>query len=496
MTLLQSGGFKRTDESADTPIEIGDELLAILEQALAGGVARSLQGAVARNLLSALMRHGRKQGIVLGRIPRRWSGTFRCDQAISLQSSLLRCVPAGSSIRGWLRRGRKLSEAAIAAVSLILHGGYPNVETVMAALSPTATLRRVRAHQDVILVGTGEHETGRGQAQSLAFHGLAALHLRRWMSRGESMLPSENDLDQEIHRLIPANLRPTQANGMLKHLAALARARRAMTMDGMARLIGLGAVSTCTVSVDRIVAAYDGLGVHHAAAPAPVAEPLPHNPPVTRNAKDLVSLYGLLTTAVHGSENLEVGEVKARKALEDELSKWCAPKATPIRMLDLLARYALALLRRGGERRSVLELRTIRGYLYEVAAPLIAHLPDRPLETSVATWNSVVLTIISTSAPYVRGARFLGLRRFHWGVEPGSPDPGRGFRRIHRSCRAASQRSRRGIHHRYGVRRGLLLSRRRGCDFACQPSRAGRHSLGRGTMRGVPGDAGKRPSDG
>lgn len=413
LTLHSSGGFRRTDEVANAPIEIGDDHLAALEQSLSGGVARSLQGAVARNLLSALMRHGRKQGVVLGRVSRRvvWHFPTRPGLFTSVQPAALR---AGRQLDAWLvEAGPKLSEAAIAAVALILHGGYARVETVMATLSPSATLRRTRAHPDVILVGVDGQETGQGQ--SLAFHGLAALHLRRWMSSGEKVLPPENDLDREIHALLPANLRPAQASGTLRNLAALARARRAMTMDGMARLVGLGEVSPCTTSVDRIVAAYDGLGIQHTDVSLAPIEPLQRIvSSEKRKAKGLASLYELMTSAMQESMNPLIGEAKARKTLKDELSKWCASEAIPIRMIDLLARYALILLERGGMHRSILELRTIRGYLYEVAVPLITHLPDRPLEASAGAWSSAVLAIIASSAPTVRGARFLGLCRFHW----------------------------------------------------------------------------------
>lgn len=414
LTLSSSGGFKRTDEIASEPIEIGDEHLATLEQALAGGVARSLQGAVARNLLSALMRHGRKQGIVLGRIPRRvvWHFPTKPGQFTSVQPAAMR---ACRQLDDWLvETGPKLSEAAIAAVSLILHGGYAQVETVMAALSPAATLLRCRAHQDVVLVGLDASETGSWQAQSLAFHGLAALHLRRWMSCNKRMLPSVEDLDREIHALIPENLKPAQASGTLTHLAALARARRAMTMDGIARLIGLGEVLQCTDSVDRIAAAHDGLGVYHENATVDATESPRSAPLTTRKTRDLASLYVLVNSAVQQAQDPGVGEAKARKALELGLLEWCSPESTSIRTIDLLARYALALLQRGGERRSILELRTIRGYLYEVSGSLLASLPDRPLEASAAAWSSAVLTIIATSAPSVRGARLLGLRRFLW----------------------------------------------------------------------------------
>lgn len=413
LTLEPHGGFRRTDGVADTPIEIGDDHLATLEQALAGGVAKSVQGAVARNLLSALMRDGRKRKVVLGRVPRRvvWHFPSRPGHFTSVQPAAMR---ASRQLDAWLvEAGPRLSEAAIAAVSLILHGGYAQVDTVMAVLSPTATLRRIRSHQDVVLVGVGDHEAGQGQARSFAFHGLAALHLRRWRSCGECALPSVDELDRELHALVPANLRPEQASGTLNHLAALARARRALVMDGMARLIGLGEVLPSTVSLDRVVAAHDGLGVHHEDVRPRATAPPRNDMPATRKAGGLASLYELITSAVQGGQNPRVGEAKARKVLEDELLEWCSQESTAIRMVDLLARYALALVQRGGDRRKVLELRTIRGYLYEVAVPLITHLPNRPLEASVGAWNSAILTIIASSAPSIRGARFLGLRRFH-----------------------------------------------------------------------------------
>jgi hypothetical protein len=302
-------------------------------------------------------------------------------------------------------------------------------------MSPGARLLRLPNHPGTIILEYGADSAARtrlllGQSDTadtsapdsehasactVAFHGLAALYAWRWHRQSPTTIPPIKQLEQELHDALPVPLRTPQTEGLLDSLAALGRAHHSVTMDGLARLIGTGRVDLTTVEAARVAAWHTG---HRIAGDAGEADPKP-TAVLPRKRRDTTSrtfaaLHNLLAGALHGRRSDAASESETRGAMSDALLSWCQAVDRQPSMADLMARFALALLEHGGQRRETLKSRTIVGYVQMIARPLVRALDPRPLSRSSAVWQSAFVRILAGQAPSRRSDIFGALQRFHW----------------------------------------------------------------------------------
>ena len=432
LKLSANGNLARTSETAMPHlVELTQMQLSQIEHMLSCGSPRSLIGAVARNMLSAMCRKGRQQGLLACPIPRRviWRYPSRPGPFHAAQPMALR---AGRVFDQWLvsldsqAEPDDSSEYAIAACAVLFHGGYHDVGIVLSLLSDRATLHRSRHDPSVLLVnldsGDGDDASDGEFAQpwmcpylrSYAFHGLAALHLMRWHAISDKSRIAPTDLSTKLFQQLPVDLRPQRPEDTLMHIAELAKACHVLQMDGMARLVTTGIVTPTCIDARRIIALRDGTtaprieqvestAASSATAGAPETKPL-----------SLRNIYGILSRAVAAVKGDRRTESAQRDAVQASLFAWCSTCPSNPGTIDLIARFALALVQRGGRRKKHLQLETIRGYVYAAAPSLLARLAPRPLSASSSHWQDIFFEIIATSSPALRAQRLIGLRIFHW----------------------------------------------------------------------------------
>jgi hypothetical protein len=394
---------------------------------LAAGNSRSVEALVGRNLLADLIRDARERKVTIGPIPRRvhwpWPsqpGAFMADSPTALGQARAMDTKIVSE---------DVPEDVKAAVALLLHGGYADVDSILAAMRPNATLLRLESEPGVLLVEppsardddatTPEGLPAAWTRGCLAFHGLAAHHLRRWHHSKPENIPLEGDLDGRLFALMPQLLsqRVRDANGLgaLQEVAAMARACNSLRMDGWARPVGTGRVKLTAVGIARVIAARDGHPLGQRVLGKDVM-PFMRSTSGGRRLQSLLDrLFHELVDAVGKVEKDSKCEAKVRKRLIAEIREWMT-KVTSPRPEDLVARYVLVLLERGGHQRKNLALSTIQGYAYAVGRPLQQAMPDEPLLAGAEEWEAAYLSAVAEADAEARPARARALARFHWSL--------------------------------------------------------------------------------
>jgi len=414
-----------SEVSGPMPLSPGDQDGML--RYLAAGNPRSLEALVGRNLLADLIRDARERKFLIGPIPRRvhwpWPsqpGAFMADSptalghARALDSEIVR---------------ENVPEDVKAAVALLLHGGYADVDTILAAMRPNATLLRLESEPGVLLVeppSVREEEATYPEGSPaawtrgcLAFHGLAAQHLRRWHRCKPVDIPLESDLDGRLFALMPhlwsQRIRDTEGQGALREVAAMARACNSLRMDGWARPVGTGRVELTAVGIARVVAARDGHPLGQRELGKDVL-PFVRSSSGGRRPQSLLDrLFHELVDAVGEVEKDNRCEARVRRKLIAEIREWMTKVNTP-RPEDLVARYVLVLLERGGRHRKHLALSTIQGYAYAVGRPLQQAMPGEPMSTGAEEWEAAYLSAVAEADVDSRPARARALARFHWSL--------------------------------------------------------------------------------
>lgn len=446
LDLVQTEQEKSQGQKPE-PVSISAQDSRKLLEFLAAGNFRSEEALVARNLISALIRDARTREpkIVEGPIPRRaisrWpnrAGTFASGMAQSLRDTRvldeLVCATSGS-----------VPEAARVACALLLHGAYPEVEAVLAAMTPGSTLRQLESEPGVLVVEPNEEHSGEDLPSSddeggwmrgcLAYHGLAALHLWRW-HRGSPTMPSEPEIDEQIHSLLPSAMRPMKVSGTLREVAALARSCNALRMDGWARLVGTGITQPVAASVERVVTLRDGRPMGPTRVNTGVAPyaPSANEASRSRHPRSLLDrLYSAIGEAVEKIDLDTREDAKARKHLRKALHEWLQG-VTTLSSEGLLVRYVVALLDHGGKRRGQLEVRTIRNYVQAIGRPLANALPENPLYADSEEWEAAYESVAAGTSKRFRRARTRALARFHWTLSQEFEVPQVSFARAYALC--------------------------------------------------------------
>lgn len=404
-----------------------------IESIVTPGDSRSQARAALRNALAVAFRRGRRDGLVLGAQPRRihWRSS-----SSSRPSDFLWCAPlalrACRHLEAWIRDpATPISLSTRTALSLLLHGGYADISAITAAMHPATILGRTKAYPDVVLADARASIPQDGfPHRALAFHGMAALVLERWhRARGTEVFDLEC-IARELDKALPAGILPATEHTRLEEIAALARARNSLTMDGIARLVGTGVCRINSVSSDRIAAVYDGHALMRTAEQRD--EEATHRPSDAcvdekssepRGAATVRTLLALLASVQTHRRSAKETDADARVRLRSSLAALLRNRHGVAKSVDLLARFAIALLDEGGERQQVLELVTIEGYVNLIAYSLSDLLGDHPLSRKAGDWQEAYLRIVATATPEMRHRKARALQRFHTVVSRFVPLP-------------------------------------------------------------------------
>lgn len=428
--------FNGTDQELGDPVAFTKRKQLDLIHSVTGGMRRDLKAAVVRNMLSAQMGKARKQGIVSGpslqrvhwSLPRR-PGSFNrvlpsaMVHAERLDAWLESCArPDGKSDQSQASKGKLLSEAGIAFVAIILHGGYSGVQHVLQMLGQDTTLRRSSSDPAVLLVDVpqvmevdGAEDDALPSMGSYALDGLAALHMLRWHGmRGASDIDPAA-LARELFGALPDTLKPTREDETLDHVAALCSLRRTVVMDGLARMISEGVVESSNVSAARVVELRSGLYLGakvRERSDCPEVVDANRRSPHRRHAT-LQEVFELLRQSDGAPERSDASDVTRVGWLAEALAELILKAPRNPRTADLIARFAWELCANGGLRKKVLRLRTIKEAVQGVANHLVAALPDHPLSASEESWQTAYANVLLSASNSVRRFRLSALSYFH-----------------------------------------------------------------------------------
>jgi hypothetical protein len=426
---LEEGQIRRVDP-ADEPIGFSAADQDLILRSLSRGDPRSLEARVARNLLCDLIGDARKRKVVAGPIPRRVVWRWPTRAGAFLGAAPLALAHARAIDETIAAGGEEIPEALRAMVALLLHGGYADLRTVRSAMHRESRLARLRSQPGILLVeppqsmGGVEVERAEGWARGcLAFHGLAALHLQRWHATTDMHVPDDAGLERLLRKFAPwlsGDSGLTGGASCLESLLAMARACNSLRMDGWARPIGVGKVQLSCVAASRVVSARDNLPVGSRRSIAIQGARIPdfegdRSSRVQRPRSLLDRLYEELTNAANELDADRGRDKELRQRLIAVIRKWLLPVEAP-RPEDLVARFALSLLERGGMRQAVLGIHTIRGYVYEIGRPLEEFMPDEPMLADAGDWTAAYASVIADAEHSVRSDRLDALRRFHWAL--------------------------------------------------------------------------------
>lgn len=444
LELCEAGELQRSNPSIMDQVVISHADHNAIMRFLAGGDPRSQAAHVARNLLNDLISSARARQLVAGPIPRRLHAHWPSSPGAFLPDAPLALEQARALDSVVVRKG--VPDSVRTAVALLLHGGYADVSTVLAMMRPNARISRLVSEPGVLLVdpvsadGEGEDAPatshwGRG---CLALNGLAAIHAWSWHEQNPESTPTEEEIDQLLlglnPELWPKSVRENQGRGALQEVAALARVCNSLRMDGWARPIGMGVVTLTSANIDRVVAARDDhlLGQRPRAVERARLRsgPAKNETRAQRTHGLLNQIFGAISQAVSKVDADSRVDDQLRAELIEKLREWL-DNGKPPRGEDLVARFALVLLERGGRRRNRLELRTIQGYVYEVGRPLERFMPDEPLSVDAEEWEAAYLSIVADADPLARPARVQGLVNFHWNLSQECDIPDVSFGDMH-----------------------------------------------------------------
>ncbi len=401
------------------PAQWSESLIRVL-----GGDPRSASSHAARALIRDLLISGRARQVLTGPLPRasleRWpshAGPF-----VSGSADAIGCAREWDAVIA----DAPASYALKTLSTVLLHGSYADLDAVVAVMHPGASLSTLKSAAGVFLVEPAlnpmpqdETVSGGWLQGTLAFHGLAAVALDYW-HRADPQALDLPHLDAELQVVLGARLqldRRRKPLAALMELAALARVANALRMDGVARLIGTGAVRLTSAPIGRVVSLLDDLpmGARSDALARP-PRPLPSGaePSRAHRVHDLLrQLKEALSAAVEKRNRDRRKEHGARSVLVRQIRQWL-PDSSAYRAEEVIALFALVLLTRGGRRRPSLELSTIRGYVSEVSGPLVRWLPAEPMNADADAWTQAYLRAVAEVPVSQRPARAHAIANFHW----------------------------------------------------------------------------------
>ena len=389
-----------------------------------GGDPRSPQSHAARGLVRELLISGRQRNVLTGPLPRASVERWPSRAGAFMQGS----ADAIGYAREWdtIIARAPVSVALKTLSTLLLHGPYADLDTVVAAMHPGAARSTLASAPGIVLIEPpdtsaqeDEAPDRRGSQGTLAFHSLAAVALDHW-HRGRPHPLDLHDLDTELQAALAAQLklgRRRKPLAALAELASLARVANTLRMDGIARLIGTGVAQLTSAPLGRVVALLDDrpMGPRSAllARPPPRIGSQGEAHRAHRVHDLLRQLKDALAKAVEKRNHDRRQERSARLALVGQIRQWLAT-ATRFRAEEVIAHFALSLLTEGGRRRPHLELSTIRGYVGEVSAPLARWLPFEPLSADADAWTQAYLQSVAEVPVGQRPARAKAIANFHW----------------------------------------------------------------------------------
>lgn len=409
-------GFRiESRPDATLPVVITSDELKKLER-LAVGTNSQQELRAVRNLLSAMFRRANGKGVVKGPVPRRIHPWFPNQSGPFLREAPL-AIDSWNALAKWIDSAEcTLSDSARTLIAVLLHGGYADADATRRAMAPGAVLRRIRSKPHVLLVEpaaeVGEND-GPRFGHTLAYHGVAALHLYRWHRQRRGPEIDLGAIEQEVSAALAQFLPSVSSGKTLEELEALARVHNLLRMDGIARLVGTGQVQPVSVGSGQIMAMQDALPAYPRLPDRNANAALVQVRAQAVSSRNIEALLKMVNEATSGSRPDRTNEAEATGALRSQLQQWILGVAANPTVVDLLARYVISLLDHGGHRKSVLKLASIRNYLLVIAWPLKRQLGSNPLSLSSDAWQQAFGNIIASASPDMRLNRYLGLQRFH-----------------------------------------------------------------------------------
>lgn len=391
-------------------IKITEDDIKHMAFAVSRGNKRSQEYAIAFNLVSLVFRIAKNRSIVDGKIPYRKVFKFG-----SGPGPFKACAPmalvASRKLEDWLmHKDCQLSLQSRTLIALIHFGGYTDIQKIITVMN-NAKLVRSKQYPDVILAEPNDAR------QTIAFSGMAALHLAHWTRDRKELIVNRNQINDEIYNHLPDALKPKSVDETLDQLASLIKIRNSLAMGGIARLVGTEKVNFTSISASKMVALQDNLPVVKTEKHTDCSESmLRFALGNTNNSNDKLSIRKLTAEISkcqkHRSHYTGLSEVETRKQLRMWLVNHCNPNKSNQQVEHLLVRFAVALLDKNSES-SRLQYITILGYIGVIAHSLKKYLGSDPLAKTQEEWQEAYLQIIASSTPDMRVRKRDALYRFH-----------------------------------------------------------------------------------
>jgi hypothetical protein len=249
---------------------------------------------------------------------------------------------------------------------------------------------------------------------TLVYHDIAAVVLMSWHQNKVRFNKNLDEIEAEIHSLLPAKMKTKHANQTFAQLMAFARIRNSILMDGVARYVGCGRIDLTTVSSERIVGAlenrpvqdyreignYDAVNTRLGAGKY-VSE---------RKSLSNRAVVSILTKQNRRFLSGEITESYAISTIRSELVRVLNKGSTELTIAYLLARYCVALIDEGGSRKRNLKLSTMISYIEPLSQPLARYFKGNVLKND---WQEIFIQIIASITQSARPAKLDALARFY-----------------------------------------------------------------------------------
>ena len=363
---------------------------------------------VIRNFIIALLRGAKTRQLVIGEIPSRYNlslnrglGWYNNSCLISLQTF--------RELENWLIFTKNgLSLQAKTTIGLLLYGGYPDISVIANVLHKKTKIVRSRQYPNCVIAEPVD------STSTLVFHDIAAVVLMTWHRNKIKFNNNLEQIEAEIHSLLPAKMKPIHANQTFAQLMAFVRIRNSITMDGVARYVGCGRVDLTTASSARIVGAledrpvqdyrefnnYDAVHTRLGAG---------------RHVSEKKSVSNRTVVSIITKQNRrflsgEITEGYAISTIRSELVGILNKITTELTIAYLLARYCVALIDEGGSRKRKLKLSTMLSYIEPLSQPLAMYFKGNALKNN---WQEIFNQIIASIIQSARPAKHDALARFY-----------------------------------------------------------------------------------
>lgn len=361
-----------------------------------------------RNFIIAVLRAAKTRQLVIGEIPSRYN--FSLNRGLGwYNNSGLISLQAFREFENWLIYTKNgLSLQAKTTLGLLLYGGYPDISVIANVLHKKTKIARSSKYSRCVIAEPVD------SSSTLVFHDIAAVVLKTWH---KNKVKFNNNLDQieaEIHSLLPAKMKSKHANQTFAQLMAFVRVRNSITMDGVARYVGCGRVELTTASSARIVGALED---------RPVQDYREFNNYDVVNTRlgagkyvsDRKTLSNRAVVSIITKQNRrflsgEITEGYAISTIRSELVGTLNKRSTELTIAYLLARYCVALIDEGGTRKRKLKLSTMLSYIEPLSQPLAKYFKGNVLKND---WQEIFKLIIASIIQSARTAKLDALARFY-----------------------------------------------------------------------------------